>query len=125
MARPPDMPEEELQKLIDMFFEACKQLERFPTESGMRLYIAAKTGKDPDKLLALPRYKDVLNMAKLRRIDWLENRMVTEPKCAVGCMNALKQEKNGGYVDRSLPEKAAGNRQLKILLDGVGKKAAR
>ena len=38
-------------------------------------------------------------------------------------MNALKQEKNGGYADRTVPENKP--RQLKIIMDGVGKNAGK
>ena len=69
------------------------------------------------------KYAEVWERAKLRRQDWLENKMVTDGRCANGCMNALKQEKNGGYADRTMPENKP--RQLKIVMDGVGKNAAK
>lgn len=66
-------------------------------------------------------YRKVLERARLRRMDWLENQMVVESRVSSGCMNALKQEKNGGYVDRaSLDNKS---KCLTIKLAGVGKAA--
>ena len=46
---------------------------------------------------------------------------MTESGRASGCMNALKQEKNGGYAD-----KGAGPREQKLVicLSGVGSGAA-
>ena len=59
----------------------------------------------------------------MRSNDWLENHMVTDGRCANGCMNALKQEKNGGYADRSAPEKK--QKRFSIVMQGVGKDAAK
>lgn len=54
-------------------------------------------------------------------MDWLENQMVTESGRATGCMNALKQEKNGGYADKA---GAGSEKRLVIRLEGVGSGAA-
>ena len=56
------------------------------------------------------------------RSGWWENKMVTDTKCATGCMNALKKEKNGGYVDRTVTDNKP--KSLNIKLDGVGGKGA-
>ena len=66
-------------------------------------------------------FKKEFDRARLARMDWLENQMVTESGRASGCMNALKQEKNGGYAD-----KGAGPREQKLVicLSGVGSGAA-
>lgn len=108
-------------RVID-YFETCTAGGRFPTESGMLLHLGL-CGERARAALANPKYADIWERAKLRRMDWLENQMVTEPRCANGCMNALKQEKNGGYADKSLPENKP--RQLRIVMDGVGKNAAK
>lgn len=55
-------------------------------------------------------------------MDWLENQMVTESGRATGCMNALKQEKNGGYADKA--GQVRGEQKLIICLSGVGSGAA-
>ena len=43
--------------------------------------------------------------------------MAADPKAANGCMNALKQEANGGYMDRA---GGSGEITLKVKSDGVG-----
>ena len=53
-------------------------------------------------------------------MDWLENQMVTESGRSSGCMNALKQEKNGGYADKA----ALREQKLVVCLSGVGRGAA-
>ena len=55
--------------------------------------------------------------AKLRRESWLVQRMTGEPKLAQGCLNALKQAKNGGYTDRPVDD---GQKTLVVKLEGVG-----
>ena len=65
---------------------------------------------------------DTLSLIHIfRRMDWLENQMVTESGRATGCMNALKQEKNGGYADKA---GAGAEKRLVIRLEGVGSGAA-
>ncbi len=114
------MSVEELNIAIGEYFDACGEGGRFPTEAGMllRLGIGAEEyralGKDAGAA-------QVFESARLRRTDWLENRMVTESRVATGCMNALKQAKNGGYVDKAANEPR--ERRLTIRLEGVGEGA--
>ena len=46
---------------------------------------------------------------------------LSEAGRATGCMNALKQEKNGGYADKA---GAGAEKRLVIRLEGVGSGAA-
>lgn len=120
--RPPDPTVEELNAAIDAYFESREAEGKFPTESGMLIYLGW-IGEKGKRFLEKPAYQEALESASKRRQDWLENKMVTDGRCANGCMNALKQEKNGGYLDRSV---AAGNKQksLNVRLTGVGGKEA-
>jgi len=62
-------------------------------------------------------YRDIFDEAKDRRESWLVRKMAADPKAANGCMNALKQEANGGYMDRA---GGSGEITLKVKSDGVG-----
>lgn len=121
MGRPPKSPASELEEKVDAYFASCGEREEYPTEAGMILWLGmsvekySQTCDDKD-------YGPVMERARLKRKAWLENRMVTEPKCANGCMNALRQEENGGYRDKSAQD--VKKRELVIRLDGVGKGAA-
>lgn len=111
----------ELRKGIDEFFDERTARGRFPTEAGMLLAL----GLSEERYAALRReriFAREFERARLARMDWLENQMVTEGGKASGCMNALKQEKNGGYADRA----AAGSREQKLVIElkGVGSGAA-
>ena len=121
--RPNDPTAAELEAKIDEYFAECDEKGRFPTESGMLLFLGL-VGKKREDYLRKPKYKDVWETARDRRIDWLENQMVTNPRCAQGCMNALKQEKNGGYTDRNVVNDKSASKELKINLTGVGGKEA-
>lgn len=122
--RPNDPTVAELEASIDEYFAHCDETGRFPTESGMFLYLGF-FGKRLDDYLKKPKYQTTWQKAKLRRMDWLENQMVTSTKNSQGCMNALKQEKNGGYIDRSSANVNSGKaKELKINLTGVGGKEA-
>ena len=111
----------ELRKGIDEYFDERTARGRFPTEAGMLLAL----GLSEERYAALRReriFAREFERARLARMDWLENQMVTEGGKASGCMNALKQEKNGGYADRA----AAGAREQKLVIElkGVGSGAA-
>lgn len=111
----------ELRKGIDEYFDERTARGRFPTEAGMLLAL----GLNEERYAALRReriFAREFERARLARMDWLENQMVTEGGKASGCMNALKQEKNGGYADRA----AAGSREQKLVIElkGVGSGAA-
>ena len=121
--RPRDPTVEELKASIQEYIDGCEADGRFPTESGMLLFLGL-VGKKREDYLGKAKYRDVWQAAKDRRIDWLENQMATNPRCAQGCMNALKQEKNGGYVDKSVSNDRSASKALKINLTGVGGKGA-
>ena len=111
----------ELRKGIDEYFDERTARGRFPTEAGMLLAL----GLSEERYAALRReriFAREFERARLARMVWLENQMVTEGGKASGCMNALKQEKNGGYADRA----AAGSREQKLVIElkGVGSGAA-
>ena len=111
----------ELRKGIDEYFDERTARGRFPTEAGMLLAL----GLSEERYATLRReriFAREFERARLARMDWLENQMVTEGGKASGCMNALKQEKNGGYADRA----AAGSREQKLVIElkGVGSGAA-
>ncbi len=110
----------EMRGEIDRYFAQRRAEGRFPTEAGMLL--ALDLSEEEYKKLSEARlFKKEFDRARLARNDWLENQMVTESGRASGCMNALKQEKNGGYAD-----KGAGPREQKLVicLSGVGSGAA-
>lgn len=48
--------------------------------------------------------------------------MTSDNKAAQGCLNALKQPSNGGYIDR--PSNDSGEKKLTINLVGVGGESA-
>ena len=110
----------EMRGEIDRYFAQRRAEGRFPTEAGMLL--ALDLSEEEYKKLSEARlFKKEFDRARLARNDWLENQMVTESGRASGCMNALKQEKNGGYAD-----KGAGPREQKLVicLSCVGSGAA-
>ena len=115
--RPRDPTVDELKESIQEYIDKCEGVGRFPTESGMMIHLGL-VGDKMQRYLAKPEYKNVWLRAQQVRID----KMVTDPKCATGCMNALKQEKNGGYVDRTVTDNKP--KSLNIKLDGVGGKGA-
>ena len=126
-----DTPED-MKRQVDRYFEDRKTKGEFPTFAGMLKYIGISKRTyyryinieedDPDMPFELRNgYRSVFEDAQLRREDWLENRMVTEPKAANGCMNSLKQPQNGGFKDRIEQDI---NASLTVNVQGVGGEGA-
>ena len=109
----------ELRQGIEEYFNARREENRFPTEAGMLLSLGLSEG-EYKKLSEDRMFKKEFERARLARMDWLENQMVTESGRSSGCMNALKQEKNGGYADKA----ALREQKLVVCLSGVGRGAA-
>jgi hypothetical protein len=61
-------------------------------------------------------FRRIFSNAKLRRESWLARHMVADNKKANGCMNALKQEENGGYSDRKMD---SGEKTLRVKIDQI------
>lgn len=108
---------------VDEYFNLCDDAGVFPDEKGMYLHLGIfeedldpLIGEDnPDAL----EYMRVLKLARYRRESWLSRNMVRDNKMANGCMNALKQEQNGGYIDRPSGSK---KQTIEIVMaDGVSK----
>ena len=111
----------ELRERIEAYFRRREEENRFPTEAGLLLSLDLSE-EQYEKLLGDRLFRREFDRARLARMDRLENHMVTESGRATGCMNALKQEKNGGYLDRS--GQSGREQKLVICLTGVGDGAA-
>lgn len=114
----------DFERAVNAYFLNCKENgDVFPDLAGMRIYlnVTQRTlnkyieGAESDDDAAY--FRKVLEQAADKRQSWLERRMVTEPRAANGCMNALKQPANGGFVDRAME---SGDRSLTINILGVG-----
>lgn len=115
-----DTPEK-LEAAIEEYFAMREEQNIFPDLPGMRLHLEV-TQQTLDKYASgdtpeAEKYKEVLEFAKDRRESWLVRKMVTEPKTANGCMSALKQPVNGGYIDR--PVQDTSEKKLTINLVGI------
>ena len=106
---------------VDEYFKDCDEKGIFPDEKGMFVFmdifeeeidaLISPENKNADK------YLRVLKRAQYRRESWLARNMVANNKISAGCMNALKQEQNGGYRDRASENKT--KRVQVIMPDGM------
>ena len=111
----PSYTPEDFKKKVMTYHRECEEVRLvFPDEAGLLNYLDI-TDEEYDELKKNPDYSGSIRWARRRRTSWLERMMVTGQKGAVGCMNALKQEKNGGYADK--PE---GPRERKIIVKMEG-----
>lgn len=120
--RPPEYKEPKALRLaIEKYFAVCDEEGVFPDFAGMKGFL--KLSKQDIENMISPEnpcheeFRYIFEVAQDRRESWLARRMVAEPKTANGCMNALKQEKNGGYMDKSADKPL---QPIKIEIAGVG-----
>ena len=106
---------EEFKQKVLRYFRECEEVRLyFPDEAGM-LNALDIEDEEYEQLKDKEGYDKVIRWARRRRTSWLEREMVSGRKGAVGCMNALKQEKNGGYSEKSAEPK---EKKLIVKLEG-------
>ena len=111
---------QELKTAVDKYFADCDHDHVFPDEAGMRVKLGLIGDLASEYEEADEGYRRVFDYARDRRESWLTRRMASDARAAQGCMNALKQEKNGGYIDR--PEKTNQKQVVEIKFSGnIGK----
>lgn len=92
----------------------------FPDLAGLRLFLKVskadlKAMSEGDSEFAQG-VRDVLAEAQDMRESWLARKMTSDNKRAIGCLNALKQPDNGGYIDKPVD---TGERTLTINVAGI------
>jgi hypothetical protein len=102
----------------------------FPDMAGLRLFLKKIAGITKADLKAMSEgdsefaqgIRDILDEAQDMRESWLARKMTSDNKRAIGCLNALKQPDNGGYIDKAVD---TGERTLTINVAGIkgGEKA--
>lgn len=91
----------DLEKAVDKYIAECvADDDVFPDLAGMLLRLGISKRTMQRQVAEKPEYAEVWEKAKLSRESWLVRHMTKDNKLANGCMNALKQEQNGGYVDK-------------------------
>ena len=115
-----------MRAFVEAWIEEQKEKNEFPSEPGLKLALAKAGLKDrmvkrycsetenPD---GWREYAEIFEDAKLERENWLVTHMVKDNKLAQGCLNALKQPANGGYIDRPLD---TGKVEVTLKVEGIG-----
>ena len=111
---------DQLRTVINKYFAYFESKNEFPDYAGMKMAIGIKSEAAVKEYCKDPAFAEVFEEAKLRRESFLVRRMTRDNKLAQGCLNALKQEANGGYTDKPVEN---GERKLIIELKGVGENA--
>lgn len=114
---------EGFRKAVEGYIADCTEKNIFPDEAGMRL--ALKYSKrwadmmisENENPESWREYRDIFEYAKDNRESFLVRKMTSDNKAAQGCLNALKQAANGGYLDRPAD---SGKIELNIKVDGIG-----
>lgn len=108
---------------VEAYIEDCKERGMFPDEAGMKLAIGLKDRmiqrycSETENPEHYQEYQDIFEDAKLEREHFLVQRMTSDNKVAQGCLNALKQPANGGYIDRPMD---TGKVELTIKVAQIG-----
>lgn len=121
--RKPQYDPETLRLAIEKYFDKCEEEKVFPDMAGMR--IALEISKETldhfvsDDCPECEAYRKILNTARDRRESFLVRRMTSDNKLAQGCLNALKQPMNGGYIDRPV-DTTGGKIEVTLKVAGLG-----
>ena len=119
---------EDLRAAVDNYFADCEERGIFPDYAGMKLFIGIvsdttieryQTGDDAFGEAC----REIFSEAAAKRESWLVRKMTSDNKAAQGCLNALKQPRNGGYIDRPQND-GGGEMKLTINVAGVGGESA-
>lgn len=114
---------EDFRVAVEGYIEDCTSQGIFPDEAGMRLALKysrrwadgkISENENPESYKA---YREIFDFAKDSRESFLVRKMTSDNKAAQGCLNALKQAANGGYLDRPAD---SGKIELNIKVDGIG-----
>lgn len=112
---------EDLEAAINAYFQDCEEKDVFPDSAGMRVFLnlsqerldqLCKQEYNPDNY---KKYQAINARARDRRESWLARTATSTPKLAQGCMMALKQAANGGWVDKT---EQAGGAAVNITIVG-------
>lgn len=116
-----------LREKVDEYFAQCEADGVFPDWAGMKDHLGVYDDRTYEEWQKgegdeADQYREILTRAAAKRESWLVRVMTSDNKRAQGCLNALKQPQNGGYIDR--PPDNGGKIELTIKLDGVGGESA-
>ena len=89
-----------LRQKVDDYFKECDEKRVFADYAGLRIYLKLSKQEIED-LCEDEAYKAIFDYARDRRESALVRKMVTDPKAALGCKNALAMPENGGYSDKA------------------------
>ena len=100
-----------MKRQVEAYLSEMLAKDELPSFAGMlrylniskRTYYRYMNIEDPDPELSEEdrrAYRKIFEDAQLVREDYLERRMVREPRAANGCMNSLKQPQNGGFKEK-------------------------
>lgn len=112
---------EELGEKILEFMDYCTETDTIPTDYqlckhlGISIDTLERYTREPDKYKG---YAEQLKKLVTFREDWFLQQAQRNPKAATISIFALKQAKNGGYVDKPIVNVEA--KELKVITDGVG-----
>lgn len=104
---------EDLERAINDYFDQCEAEGVFPDSAGMRVFLNLSQErldqlcKEEYNPSGFKKYQAITARARDRRESWLARTATSTPKLAQGCLNALKQPSNGGWIDKNAGEQGA------------------
>lgn len=115
-----DSPEA-LRKGVNEYFAEMEAKGEFPDLAGMRIYLGMSESTmkkyQEEGHENCEEFRAIFNEAKDRRESFLVRIMTKDNKRAQGCLNALKQPANGGYIDK--PQEQGGKMEITLKVAGL------
>ena len=118
---------DELRAAVDAYFDDCEAQGIFPDWAGLKLHLGPADDRTYEEWQKgdsdfAKECREIFAKAAAKRESWLVRVMTSDNKRAQGCLNALKQPQNGGYIDR--PQDNGGEIKVTLCLGGVGGESA-
>lgn len=118
---------DELRAAVDAYFDDCEAQGVFPDWAGLKLHLGPADDRTYEEWQKgdsdfAKECREIFAKAAAKRESWLVRVMTSDNKRAQGCLNALKQPQNGGYIDR--PQDNGGEIKVTLNLAGVGGESA-
>jgi len=111
---------DEFKSKIDSYFKACTTKNTFPSLQGMYIYFNLTEDEYREYFKVQTAYHadfaKLDEFARLRRCQWLQQKMIDDPKMQAVCTHLLKQPENGG---QGAEGKSTGPKTIVHKMEGI------
>lgn len=110
----------DFRKKSDAYFKSCETKGSFPSLQGFMLYLQLTESEYNNLFKSQTPYHEELakldEFARFKRCQWLQQKMLDDPKMQAVCTHLLKQPENGG---QGAEGKSTGPKTIVHKMEGI------